>query len=593
MATKPHNMSTLKVVTEMRYIHFNNVSIRNKLLLVYFVSVFIPIVVTNIIFYYVTTENVKTQKTHDLSLTVKQMSNEFQKGIDDAMGISYILYTDNKLYDFLEVQYETPADFVKAYNADFRDIKKYVSVYAPMNAINVYTDNQTVVQAGGIYPINEQVEASDWYKKTDPLRQLYPILTRIKRDSDGLYTLTIIRELNYYGQNNFQKILKIELDSSFINHMFNNITFPGDVYLVNDDGVIGYTTDKDIQWTEKDYQFDSISIPSDKVVLEEQLEHLDQWSVIGIVSENTLVDEVRDSGRFILYLAVANFVLPSILIIYLTSSLHNRLSRIVQHLRKVEVHNFDLIEGDNYLDEIGELTDAFNRMFKRIKKLINDVYVVGIQKKDEELQRKQAQLNALQTQINPHFLFNVLETIRMRSVLKKEHETADIIHNMSKFLRTSFTWGKDWVTVKEEAQLIHSFLEIQQYRYGHKLQYDIDVDSSVYEYVIPNMLLIPFVENATIHGVEPLKRNGRVEIKVKSDSSHLVCIIKDNGIGMDKEKLTQLCHSLEKGEIGGEHIGIKNVYHRLKLHYGDQCDFQIESSQGYGTLIKIKVPLQT
>lgn len=577
----------------MKHIHFNNVSIRNKLLLVYFVSVFIPIVVTNVIFYYVTTENVKTQRVHDLSLTVKQMSNEFQKGVDDAMGISYILYTDNKLYNFLETRYEAVADFVKAYHSDFRDIKKYASVYASMLSISVYTDNQTVVHAGGIYPIDEHVEAADWYKKSNPLRKLYPVLTRSKRDSDAIYTFNIIRELNYYRQNNSKKILKIELDSSFIDHMFNNVTFPGDVYLVNDDGVIGYTTDKNIQWTDKDYQFDSISIPDDTVVLEEQLQHLEQWSVIGIVPENALVDEVRDSGRFILYLAVANFVLPSILIIYLTSSLHKRLSSIVQHLRKVEVHNFDLIEGDKYLDEIGELTDAFNRMFKRIKRLINDVYVVRIQKKDVELQRKQAQLNALQTQINPHFLFNVLETIRMRSVLKKEHETADIIHNMSKFLRTSITWGKDWVTVREETELIQSFLEIQQYRYGHKLQYDIDVDSSVYEYVIPNMSLIPFVENATIHGVESSKEKGKVEIKVKSNSSHLVCIIKDNGIGMDQEKLKQLRHSLEKEEVEGEHIGIRNVYHRLKLHYGDQCDFQIESSKGYGTLIKIKVPLQT
>src|SRR5699024_5968416 len=157
----------------------------------------------------------------------------------------------------------------------------------------------------------------------------------------------------------------------------------------------------------------------------------------------------------------------------------------------------------NFKDEIGELRSAFNRMYKKIKELINDVYISHIRKKDLELQRKQAQISALQSQINPHFLFNVLETIRMRSLLKKEDETAKIIQNMAKLLRTSITWGKDWVTVKEEVQLIQSFLEIQQYRFGDKLQYAFDVDESTFDYTIPNMLLIPFVENASIHGIEP------------------------------------------------------------------------------------------
>src|SRR5699024_7601457 len=104
------------------------------------------------------------------------------------------------------------------------------------------------------------------------------------------------------------------------------------------------------------------------------------------------------------------------------------------------------------------LTSEFNRMSTRIKGLINDVYITGIQKKDLELQQKKAQLSALQSQINPHFLFNVLETVRMRSYMKKEYETADIIQNMARLLRNSYMWNKDWVTVKEKVKLMKSFL---------------------------------------------------------------------------------------------------------------------------------------
>lgn len=574
--------------------HFNNVSLRNKLLLVYFVSVFIPIVLTNIIFYYVTTENVKTQKKRDLSLAVEQMANEFSKGIDSAVGVSNTLYADNILYSFLEKRYETLADFVHAYNTDFRDINRYVPIYSSVRSISVYTDNETVIYAGGIYPIDHEVKASYWYKITNINRRSFPVVTRTRGDSGKLDTFNVIRELNYYNRNITQKILKIEINTAFIDRSFNNVTFPGDVYLVNEDGEIEYTTNSEIPWFERRYQFDSVSIPNDTVVFEDQYNsrHLNKWKVIGVVSENALVVEVRNSLNFILYLAIGNFVLPSLFIIFISSSLHMRLSRIVRHMRKVEDQNFDLIDDIIYQDEIGELTSAFNRMSRKIKELINDVYIARIQKKDLELQRKQAQISALQSQINPHFLFNVLETIRMRSILKKEDETAKIIQNMAKLLRTSITWSKEWVTVREEIQLIQSFLEIQQYRFGDKLQYEFDVDESSLDCTIPSMSLIPFVENANIHGIERLKEKGKIEIKIRHTGNRLKCLIQDNGVGIEKEKLEQLYRSLEDNELVGENIGIKNVYYRLKMLYNDQFEFQIKSSKGKGTLVKVSMPIK-
>jgi len=578
----------------MKYLHLNNIKLKNKLLLVYFISVFIPIILTNITFYYVTTENVKKQKERDFSLAVEQMANDFGKGIEDAVGVSNVLYTDNVLYTFLEYEYETLADFVQAYNTDFRDINRYVPIYSAVHSISVYTNNDTVIYAGGIHPINEEVKNSEWYKNTNVSRSLFPVVTRKRSDTGDVDTFNVVRELNYYNHNTAQKILNIELNTAFIDHIFNNVTFPGDVYLVNGDGTIEYTTNPDIHCSEQMYQFDSISVPNDSIVFEEQykLRYLKNWQVIGVASENSLVDDLQSSRNFMIYLVIGNFVLPSIFIIYISGSLHNRLSRIVKHMRKVEDQNFDLIEGGNFQDEIGELTSAFNRMSKKIKELINDVYISHIRKKDLELQRKQAQINALQSQINPHFLFNVLETIRMRSILKEEDETADIIEDMANLLRNSIHWGKDWVTVKEEVELIQSFLEIQQYRFGNKLQYVFDVDQSVLDCPILNMSLIPFVENASIHGIEPLKEKGKIEIKIKAFNNRVECLIKDNGVGIEEKIFERLLRSLEDEKLAGENIGIKNVYHRLKMHYNNEFDFYMESSKGEGTLVKISIPVK-
>src|SRR5690625_5964722 len=131
----------------MKYLHFNNIKLKNKLLLVYFISVFISIILTNITFYYVTTENVKKQKQRDLSLAVEQMANDFGKGIEDAVGVSNVLYTDNVLYTFLEYEYEALTDFVQAYNTDFRDINRYVPIYSAFIYFSVYNNNLLFIYA--------------------------------------------------------------------------------------------------------------------------------------------------------------------------------------------------------------------------------------------------------------------------------------------------------------------------------------------------------------------------------------------------------------------------------------------------------------
>jgi len=575
---------------------FNNIGIRNKLLIIYICAVFIPITVTHVAFYQITSNNVRTQKIKDISLSVQQMSNDFRGAIDDAVEISSRLYTDYELYNFLEKEYATTIDFINDYDVYFRRINKEVPLYSSVRSLNLYTDNDTVIYAGGIYRIDTHVKETHWYKNSEVTRNLYPVLTRSVSESGKLDTFSIVRELDYYfTKDSTQKIVEIKLDLGIMDSIFNDVTFPGDIYLLNDEGVIEYTTNPKVNWPEGNFHYDSLKLDSsDIMVFEEAFKvfYLNNWKVVGVAKEDVLLEDVQDSRNFIIYLALINLVFPSLFIIYISSSLHMRILRILKHMRKVEDQNFEIIEGVNYQDEIGELTQAFNRMSSKIKKLINEVYIADIQKKDLELRRKQAQLGALQSQINPHFLFNVLETIRMRSLLKKEDETAKIIQNMAKMLRKSLMWGKDWVKVEEEIYLIKCFLEIQHYRFDDKMQYHIEVDPEVNKCLIPNMSLIPFVENASIHGIEPIKGKGIINISIKRNLDTLICEIIDNGQGIDKEEYDRLIQSLEESDSMGEHVGIKNVYYRLKLHYSDRFDFKLNSTKGVGTTIRIVLPIK-
>lgn len=574
---------------------FHNVRLSKKLLIMYTFSVLIPIVLTNIIFYTVTINNVKQQQMHDSQLALNQISNDFGKIIDDAVGISSSLYTNTNINLFLERDYPSDVDYVDDYDTYLRTFNQSSPINPSINSIRFYTDNPTIIYSGGVYPLTEDIKKLAWYKQLMKTINMPPIVLNSMIDNQTS-TFSIIRKLDYFNFNNKQKIVKIEINPATIENIFNNVTFKGDVYLLNEKGEIEYSTKKDLSWRKKLIPFSQISKTNKTIILDSadlDQAYLQNWKVVGTVSEKTLLNTVNKSGRFILYLAFINIIIPTIIISLISRSFLRRLQRIFKHVKKMGDQNFEKIPDLEFTDEIGILTSEFNRMVRKIEELIQDVFMANIQKQEMEIKRNRAQLSALQSQINPHFLFNALETIRMRSLMKEERETANIIHNMAKIFRNSLTWGKDMVTVRAEANLVVSFLEIQKYRFGEKLEYEIDIDEAAEQCLIPNMALQPFVENASIHGIEPLKGNGKISVKVTVNEGILTCIVMDNGVGMPEDKKEQILYSLENENEMGKSVGIKNVFYRLKLYYADQFRFYVDSEKENGTIVTIKIPYKT
>ncbi len=583
-------------------LNLNNVRLRNKMLILYILSVFIPIVFTNVIFYRVTTENVKNQRMKDISRAVEQIKNEFRAKIQSTLTVSTVFNSDFNLNQILEMKYENPVDYIEAYDSYFRRIlNSYTPAYNDVQNIKIYIDNPTMLHSGGVGDITPEVKQSNWYRALKNSKSSQAVFVRTERedlyskDGETRDVFSIIRRMNYYSsKNQYEKILKIEMKTTSIQQIFQNLNLQGNIYLINDNDQIEYTTDPHIDWKKDSTDYSSLEFPSDAIEIAteyENVSYLEGWRIVGTISDEEVLKAVRQSREFVIVLACINVILPTLIILWITRSMNIRLVRILRHMKKVKNQNFDTIKQEEYLDEIGQLTSEFNRMTIQVKSLIDDVYVADIQKKSLELERRQAQLNALQSQINPHFLFNALETIRMRSVVKNETETAKIIHNMAKIFRTSLTWGKDRVTVSEEMEFILCFLEIQKYRFENRLHYQIHIDPSARACTIPKMVFLPFVENASIHGIEPLKNGGRIEVRVEREDRELVFTIRDNGVGMNDEKVKLFYGYLESEEEIGERIGVQNVIYRLKLIYGNRFQLLIESAPMQGTFIKLRIPV--
>lgn len=574
----------------------NNVRLRDKMLGLYFLCVFVPILVTNAIFYYVTTNNVKQQLILDINRAIEQVKNEFFQEVEGAMEISTVLYTDSLLNEIVDTDYNHPAEYIGAYDSYLRRIlNANTPVYNAVDEVTIYVDNPTLLYSGGISAINESVKKNEWYERIKENRVAKPLIIRSEK-SGSIHTFSIVRRMDsFYSQNNYNKILKIDMKMFSIKQIFNNLNLQGNVYLLNNKREVEYTTDVNVDAQKGPVPFDSLTMAKDTIEFNTEYKttnDLNGWSIIATLSKEDVFKEVRQSRNFVIIITCMNILLPTLIIIWVTRSLNVRIIRILKQMKKVKNQHFEMIKDDQSRDEIGQLTVEFNRMTLQINTLINDVYVADIQKKDLEIQSRHAQLNALQSQINPHFLFNALETIRMRSLMKDENETAHIIQNMAKIFRDSLVWNKDMITLKEELSFIHCFLEIQKYRFGDKISYVVDAEEAEMKSKIPKMSIVTFVENASIHGIEPLKQGGVIQVNIKRDRNDLVILVSDSGAGMEPEKVDQLYSYITDEEEMGERIGIQNVIYRLKLYYGIRFEFKIHSQPGEGTQVTLRIPLE-
>ncbi|MDQ6417854.1 sensor histidine kinase [Paenibacillus sp. LHD-117] len=573
----------------------NDMRLRNKMFFVYFVSVFAPLLLTNVIFYQVITNNVKTQRLDDIERAVEQIRNDFRSQIDEAVGLSAFYYADYNTNEILERDFANPESYIEAYDSYLRrTLGNYSPGFLSLQSVTIYADNLSLLHSGNIGYLSDDIRSTSWYKAAVSSKRSQPVFTRIESMDGDFATFSLIRKLNYFSdQMQKEKLLRIDFKTIDLESIFANLNMEGDMYLLNPEGEIEYTTNTNVNWIEhRKTRFSSLSSKDSIEFVKEYrgISYLDGWRIVGTINEDEVVQEVQKSRSFIWWSACMMMVVPTAFILLMTKSINQRIVQILKHMKKVKSQNFEMIGQPESKDEIGQLTLEFNQMILQVKSLIQDVYLADIRTKSMELERRKAQLNALQSQINPHFLFNALETIRMRSMLKNEEETAAIIHSMAKVFRSSLTWNRDRVSVNEELGFIQCFLDIQKYRFEEKLNFSLDIAAETRSVEVPKMVFLPFVENACIHGIEPLKRGGKIDIRINADESEIVFTIRDNGVGMEQEKVASWYRFLELEEVMGERIGVQNVIYRAKMIYGDKFRFKAASELGKGTLVEIRLP---
>jgi sensor histidine kinase YesM len=250
----------------------------------------------------------------------------------------------------------------------------------------------------------------------------------------------------------------------------------------------------------------------------------------------------------------------------------------------------------NSMEEMNDLGRSYNQMLNRVEELIKQV-------KQEEALKKEAEIEALQYQLNPHFLYNTLNTIKWVAKIHKTPQISEVVTALVRLLQASLGKKGDFLTLREETELIKDYMEIQSFRYGDKVKVVYELDELAARCLVPRMILQPLVENAILHGIEPAKREGVITIKAWIERDLLFCQVEDNGIGMSAEALDRVDGTTVAAGVSGppnkpnvlrermSGIGLRHIREKIKLYYGPDYKMHVMSKERQGTIVRLSLPI--
>ncbi len=323
---------------------------------------------------------------------------------------------------------------------------------------------------------------------------------------------------------------------------------------------------------------------------------------------NSLIYEKLSKNTGFIYRLLVSYILISILIgifdtFFFLGNITNKLKELVEVSKKVSKGNFGYIEGKKTnVYELDILSEAFSKMIRDILEHINSLKEnAELEKKLSEEEMKllktkyalrQSELKVLQSQINPHFLFNTLNCINQTAIKEKARNTEKLIRSVSEILRYSLSKLDRNTTLEDEINIVKEYIYIQQLRFEDRLKFELVIEADLKKYLVPAMTLQPFVENAFIHGIEPMVDGGLISIKIKDTNQFCVIKIEDTGCGMDEGTLAKISANDDDQEHKGHTtgLGIKSAAKRLELMYGTPDLFLIDSQRGRGTTIILRIP---
>ena len=541
----------------------NGIKLRYKLAIFYSLFCFLPVMLLFLLSFLQMRSIIDDKEKLNLQSYLQQSVSSMDRTLDGYNSLSDYIAFDRTLAEAFSMEYGTPYEQYEQLTQKVDPILRSSSYFhGGMQRITIYTDNGMVKHDTTVAPVSE-IEETDWYQKTLE----HPGLNWFVNYPEK--TLFSARKLAFSGAREGVNILYMDVDYQklFTPYAETLISECG-LYITDQEGKLvfeesrfsGKNQNYDLTYSEFLEQRDRGS--ADYTILCEQ-SNTTGWTVwlyqpVGLAGES-----MRPIG-VMAGVTILICIFAAVLAYFITSGMvSGRIERLTCLMQEVQEGSMDMQVGSDDRDEIGMLYRGFGSMMKRIRTLINEVYL-------GKITQKEAELKALQAQINPHFLYNTLSLINWKALAAGEEDISRMTLAMSTFYRTALNRGRNVLQVEAELSNTRAYLEIQSMLHDGDFDYEIEVQPEILQCESLNLILQPLVENAIHHGIEE-KTDGRGKISVRGwkEDNCVWFMVEDNGVGMEQKVADKILTMESKG------YGVRNVDERIRLCYGEKYAMKV------------------
>jgi len=565
--------------------------LRNQLYVILFVIVFIICSISFIAFQVVL--HIYNRQLYNESATILNLyTNSIENELQRIENTSYIIMADPNIQEQLRLIKLSGDEFIK-HQASTR-LRDILSTYALSESyfasINIIDSNNNQIQVGLDNHLNKErnMEILDeavsyggrnlWISPS--AEDNYLVSTRVIRQ---IHNLT----LEYLG------LLIIRIDmNKFINQFFN-----GDdnteicMQIFSSENNIYSTGDLTLDWEEELLHFGTENhtiktIDRQKYFISFTVADYTGWTYVNLIRYDRIYQKIVMMRNIMLVIHAGLFGLSLLLGLRFANNITKPIENLAVKMRQVEKEDFNINIGESMnqttVEEIKNLYHDFETMVYKINNLIKENY-------SKQILLKDTRYKALQAQINPHFLYNTLDTINWTARVNRQEQISVMVEALANLMRRSISKG-DIITIGEDIEILKNYLTIQKIRYEERLVFQLDVDDKLLGYSIPKLTLQPVVENAVNYGLEKTIGVCNIKVEAKEEEGKIKIIIEDNGPGMEPEFLDKLRRG--KVKTAGSGIGLKNIDERIKITYGDSYGLFLASKPSRGTRVTICIPAQ-
>ena len=423
----------------------------------------------------------------------------------------------------------------------------------------------------------------------------YELPNVVHEHSKPLFVFGVARSIVRIQDASVSGILLVNTDISYFEDICNDIKITPNhrIVILNDDYTIYDTNKTNIANKAEDFfksipqttdeNMCSLSIDGQTMLATSVKSDSSNWRIISLIPQSELFSEITKMQKRYTNILICIMALSMFLLFFVSNQIVEPIKRLISIMKIAESGDFNTHIQVNQSDEVGMLSLSYNSLIDKINELIHEVYLQKIASSEIELQM-------LQSQINPHFLYNTLESISMMATINDDDITAEMTTNLGSILRYSISNINQLVTLGDEIIQLKKYIALQECRFRSQYSITIDIDEKYHSITMPKLILQPVVENAIYHGMSTIRSNGKINITAKKNNNNtLLLIVSDNGLGMTEQKLEDLNGYINEENNLFKSIGMRNVNRRIKLFCGSEFGIKIDSTLNEGTTVFIHI----